>query len=312
MKTRLDVLLTEQKLADSREKAKAMIMAGVVYVNGQKEDKAGTGFDPKTAQIEVRGNVLPYVSRGGLKLEKALRVFPIDLQGRNCMDIGASTGGFTDCMLQNGAAKVWSIDVGYGQLDWKLRSDPRVVCMEKTNFRYLTPEDISADPAGRPTFASCDVSFISLSKILQPAFAILQPGALMVCLIKPQFEAGRDKVGKKGVVRDRKVHEEVIRGTVAFAAETGFLIRGLDYSPIRGPEGNIEYLLFLEKPTAAQAPGAEQSAEAEQNAGAEQSAGAEHGADAEKNADAEHIAAIVNAQPIAAIVSAAHGELDQA
>ena len=218
-KKRLDVLLVERGLASSREKAKALIMAGIVYVNQNKEDKAGASFDPEEAEIEVRGAALPYVSRGGLKLEKALKVFPIDLTDRVCMDIGASTGGFTDCMLQNGAARVYSIDVGYGQLDWKLRSDPRVVW-----------------------------SFIGLDKILPPALQILTPGAEMVCLIKPQFEAGRDKVGKKGVVRDRKVHEEVVRDVTAMAAGLGFEVLGLDYSPIRGPEGNIEYLMHLRKP----------------------------------------------------------------
>ena len=245
-KKRLDVLLVERGLASSREKAKALIMAGIVYVNDNKEDKAGASFDPEEARIEVRGATLPYVSRGGLKLEKALQVFPIRLDGRICMDIGASTGGFTDCMLQNGAAKVFAIDVGYGQLDWKLRSDPRVVCMEKTNFRYVKPEDLGDGPA--PSFASVDVSFIGLDKILPPALAILTPGGEMVCLIKPQFEAGRDKVGKKGVVRERKVHEDVIRDVTGMAAGLGFEILGLDYSPIRGPEGNIEYLMYIRKP----------------------------------------------------------------
>ena len=245
-KKRLDVLLVERGLASSREKAKALIMAGIVYVNDNKEDKAGASFDPEEARIEVRGATLPYVSRGGLKLEKALQVFPIRLDGRMCMDIGASTGGFTDCMLQNGAAKVFAIDVGYGQLDWKLRSDPRVVCMEKTNFRYVKPEDLGDGPV--PSFASVDVSFIGLDKILPPALAILTPGGEMVCLIKPQFEAGRDKVGKKGVVRERKVHEEVIRDVTGMAAGLGFEILGLDYSPIRGPEGNIEYLMYIRKP----------------------------------------------------------------
>ena len=240
------MLLVERGLASSREKAKALIMAGIVYVNQNKEDKAGASFDPEEAQIEVRGAALPYVSRGGLKLEKALKVFPIDLTDRVCMDIGASTGGFTDCMLQNGAARVYSIDVGYGQLDWKLRSDPRVVCMEKTNFRYVKPEDLGDGPA--PSFASVDVSFIGLDTILPAAMQILTPGAEMVCLIKPQFEAGRDKVGKKGVVRDRKVHEEVVRDVTAMAAGLGFEVLGLDYSPIRGPEGNIEYLMHLKKP----------------------------------------------------------------
>ncbi len=243
MKTRLDILLTEGGYAPSREKAKTMIMEGIVYVNGQKEDKAGTTFDPEKSTIEVRGATLPYVSRGGLKLEKALQVFPIDLQGEICMDIGASTGGFTDCMLQNGAAKVYSVDVGYGQLDWKLRQDSRVVCMEKTNFRYLKPEDLPE----APSFASVDVSFISLSKILPPAWDILTPKAQMACLIKPQFEAGKEKVGKKGVVREPAVHEEVIHNAVGYAREAGFQVAGLDFSPIRGPEGNIEYLMHLTK-----------------------------------------------------------------
>ena len=253
-KKRLDVLLVERGLASSREKAKALIMAGIVYVNQNKEDKAGASFDPEEAVIEVRGSTLPYVSRGGLKLEKALKVFPIDLTDRVCMDIGASTGGFTDCMLQNGAAKVYAIDVGYGQLDWKLRSDPRVVCMEKTNFRYVKPQDLGDGPA--PSFASVDVSFIGLDKILPAALDILTPGAEMVCLIKPQFEAGREKVGKKGVVRDRRVHEEVVRNVTNMASELGFEILGLDYSPIRGPEGNIEYLMHLRKPGAEEGAGA--------------------------------------------------------
>ncbi len=244
MKKRLDVLLTERGLAPSREKAKALIMAGIVYVNNQKEDKAGTSF-PEDAVVEVRGQGLRYVSRGGLKLEKAMQTFPIDLKGRYCMDIGASTGGFTDCMLQNGAAGVYAIDVGYGQLDWKLREDPRVVCMEKTNFRYVTPDDL--DPQRMPDFASVDVSFISLSKILPPAHAILPVGGEMVCLIKPQFEAGREKVGKKGVVRDPQVHVEVIEKVLKIAQDAGFEVLGLSWSPIRGPEGNIEYLMYIRK-----------------------------------------------------------------
>ena len=243
MKERLDVLLVKKGLAPSREKAKAVIMAGSVYVDGQKEDKAGSVFDEESAQIEVRGHALPYVSRGGLKLEKALKVFPITLTGKICMDIGASTGGFTDCMLQNGAAKVYSVDVGYGQLDWKLRQDDRVVCMEKTNFRYMTPEDIP----DVLDFASVDVSFISLDKILTPAYALLKDQGEMVALIKPQFEAGREKVGKKGVVRDPKVHEEVISRIVRHADEVSFEVLDLSYSPIRGPEGNIEYLIHLKK-----------------------------------------------------------------
>lgn len=243
MKERLDVLLVKKGLAPSREKAKAVIMAGSVYVDGQKEDKAGSVFDEESAQIEVRGHALPYVSRGGLKLEKALKIFPITLTGKICMDIGASTGGFTDCMLQNGAAKVYSVDVGYGQLDWKLRQDSRVVCMEKTNFRYMTPEDIP----DVLDFASVDVSFISLDKILTPAYALLKEQGEMVALIKPQFEAGREKVGKKGVVRDPKVHEEVISRIVRHADEVSFEVLDLSYSPIRGPEGNIEYLIHLKK-----------------------------------------------------------------
>ena len=245
-KKRLDIILTEGGYAPSREKAKIMLMSGIVYVNGEKEDKPGTTFDPEKVRIEVRGETLRYVSRGGLKLEKALAVFPIDLKGKICMDIGASTGGFTDCMLQNGAASVYSIDVGYGQLDWKLRRDPRVTCMEKTNFRYLKPEDLPETP----DFASCDVSFISLSRILPAASAILPQGAQMVCLIKPQFEAGREKVGKKGVVRDPSVHREVIETAVGYAKKNGFRLLGLDFSPIRGPEGNIEYLMYLEKKAA--------------------------------------------------------------
>lgn len=243
MKERLDVLLVKKGLAPSREKAKAVIMAGSVYVDGQKEDKAGSVFDEESAQIEVRGHALPYVSRGGLKLEKALKVFPITLTDKICMDIGASTGGFTDCMLQNGAAKVYSVDVGYGQLDWKLRQDDRVVCMEKTNFRYMTPEDIP----DVLDFASVDVSFISQDKILTPAYALLKEQGEMVALIKPQFEAGREKVGKKGVVRDPKVHEEVISRIVRHADEVSFEVLDLSYSPIRGPEGNIEYLIHLRK-----------------------------------------------------------------
>ena len=242
MKERLDVLLVQKGLAESREKAKTMIMEGNVFVDGQREDKAGTNFDTE-AEIEVRGNTLKYVSRGGLKLEKAMKEFDISLEGMVCMDIGASTGGFTDCMLQNGAVKVYSVDVGYGQFAWKLRNDPRVVCMEKTNIRYVTPEDI----ADVLDFASVDVSFISLTKVLVPARELLRDGGRMVCLIKPQFEAGREKVGKKGVVRDPKVHEEVISRIVRHADEVSFEVLDLSYSPIRGPEGNIEYLIHLRK-----------------------------------------------------------------
>ncbi len=241
MKERLDVLLVNRGLAQSREKAKAVIMAGIVYVDGQKEDKAGTSFED-TVSIEVRGAALKYVSRGGLKLEKAMTHFGISLEGRVCMDVGASTGGFTDCMLQNGASKVYAVDVGHGQLDWKLRNDPRVVCMEKTNIRYVTEADV-ADPIG---FSSVDVSFISLSKVLGPVKALLADDAQVVCLIKPQFEAGREKVGKKGVVREKSTHLEVIQAVMDYAASIGFGILHLEFSPIKGPEGNIEYLLHLQ------------------------------------------------------------------
>ena len=241
-KQRLDVLLVEKGLAPSREKAKAIIMAGIVYVDGNKEDKAGTTF-PENAVIEVKGKTLPYVSRGGLKLEKAMQKFPITLSGKVCMDVGSSTGGFTDCMLQNGATKVYAIDVGHGQLAWKLRNDERVVCMEKTNIRYVVPEDIDELAA----FSSIDVSFISLTKVLLPVKNLLTKDGQVVCLIKPQFEAGREKVGKKGVVRDRAVHEEVIRMVMDYAASIDFYPLALDFSPVKGPEGNIEYLLFLSK-----------------------------------------------------------------
>ena len=242
MKERLDVLLVKRNLAESREKAKALIMSGIVYVNGQKEDKAGTTFE-ETAPIEVRGSTLKYVSRGGMKLEKAMDRFGVRLDGKICMDVGASTGGFTDCMLQNGAVKVYSVDVGHGQLAWKLRNDERVVCMEKTNIRYVTPEDI-ADPIG---FASIDVSFISLTKVLGPVKALLEDNGQIVCLIKPQFEAGREKVGKKGVVREPAVHLEVIDMVIDYALSIGFEALNLEFSPIKGPEGNIEYLLYLQK-----------------------------------------------------------------
>ena len=240
MKDRLDVLLVKKNLAESREKAKAVIMAGIVYVDDQKEDKAGSMFE-ETAKIEVRGSTLKYVSRGGLKLEKAMTHFGVTLDQKICMDVGASTGGFTDCMLQNGAVKVYSVDVGHGQLAWKLRNDPRVVCMEKTNIRYVTPEEIP----DKIQFVSIDVSFISLTKVLGPVKALMEPDGQVVCLIKPQFEAGREKVGKKGVVRERSVHLEVIRMVAAFAGSIGFEALHLEFSPIKGPEGNIEYLLHL-------------------------------------------------------------------
>lgn len=246
MKERLDVILVNEGYAPSREKAKAIIMSGSVYVNGQREDKAGTSFDTaKIKQLEVRGSSLKYVSRGGLKLEKAMEKWEFKLDTKVCMDIGASTGGFTDCMLQNGAAKVYSVDVGHGQLAWKLRNDERVVCMEQTNFRYLTRADIQDDL----DFASVDVSFISLTKILIPARNLLKSGGEMVCLIKPQFEAGREKVGKNGVVRDSAVHKEVICKMIDYAASIGFEVLHLDHSPIKGPEGNIEYLLHIRKRT---------------------------------------------------------------
>lgn len=243
MKERLDVLLVKQGFAPSREKAKAVIMTGNVYVNGQREDKAGAAFEEEKVRIEVKGAAPRYVSRGGLKLEKAMEAFGIDLTDKVCMDIGASTGGFTDCMLQNGAVKVYAVDVGHGQLAWKLRQDGRVVCMEKTNFRYVRPEEI----ADRLDFASVDVSFISLTKILIPARNLLKEPGRMVCLIKPQFEAGREKVGKKGVVREPEIHEEVIRKIVVYTELVGFAVKGLTFSPVRGPEGNIEYLIYLEK-----------------------------------------------------------------
>lgn len=242
MKERLDVLLVQRGLAPSREKAKALIMEGNVFVAGQREDKAGTAFD-QAVEIEVRGNTLKYVSRGGLKLEKAMQNFAISLEDKICMDIGASTGGFTDCMLQNGARKVYAVDVGYGQFAWKLRQDARVVCMEKTNIRYVAPADI----ADVLDFASVDVSFISLTKVLPAAKELLSEQGEMVCLIKPQFEAGREKVGKKGVVREAKVHQEVVAKICAFAQEIGFGVMALDFSPIKGPEGNIEYLVYLKK-----------------------------------------------------------------
>lgn len=242
MKERLDVLLVKGGFAESREKAKAIIMSGNVFVNNNREDKAGQTFDEK-AIIEVRGNTLKYVSRGGLKLEKAMANFEVSIDGKICMDVGASTGGFTDCMLQNGAVKVYSIDVGHGQLAWKLRQDERVVCMEKTNIRYVTNEDIP----DLIDFSSIDVSFISLTKVLGPVRNLLADNGQVVCLIKPQFEAGREKVGKKGVVRDKKVHIEVIKMVVEFAKSIGFNVLNLDFSPIKGPEGNIEYLLHIEK-----------------------------------------------------------------
>lgn len=247
-KERLDVLLVKRGLAESREKAKAIIMTGNVFVEEQREDKAGSTF-AEDVQIRIKGTPMKYVSRGGYKLEKAMELWHVPLQDKLCMDVGSSTGGFTDCMLQNGAVKVYAIDVGTNQLAWKLRQDERVVSMEKTNIRYVTPEDIT-DPID---FSSIDVAFISLTKVLIPVWNLLKNGGRVVCLVKPQFEAGREKVGKKGVVRDKKVHEEVVCHIMTYALSMGFEILGLSYSPIKGPEGNIEYLLYIEKPQDAQA-----------------------------------------------------------
>jgi len=241
-KERLDVLLVNRGFFQSREKAKSSIMAGVVFVNDKKEDKPGVKVDVDSI-ITIKENVHPYVSRGGLKLEKAIRVFNIDLKDKTAIDVGASTGGFTDCMLKNGAKKVFAVDVGYGQLAWELRNDERVVCMERTNIRYVKPEDIGilAD------FSSIDVSFISLKKVIPVVINLLKDDGELLCLIKPQFEAGREKVGKHGVVRDKKVHEEVVKDIITFSLKEGLKIRGLDFSPIKGPEGNIEYLVYLSK-----------------------------------------------------------------
>lgn len=242
MKTRLDIKLVQLGLVSGRDKAKAVIMAGIVYVNGQKADKAGTEVLDED-KIELRGETLRYVSRGGLKLEKAFESFPIQVQNAICMDIGASTGGFTDCMLQNGAKKVYAIDVGYGQLAWKLRTDERVVNLERTNFRHVTKEQVT-DPVN---FASVDVSFISLTLILPAAYPLLSDDGEMICLIKPQFEAGKGFVGKKGVVKDSQIHQDTIVKVIDFAVETGFSVLGLTFSPVKGPEGNIEYLVYLKK-----------------------------------------------------------------
>ncbi len=241
-KIRLDQLLFDKGLTESRERARTSVMAGLVYVNGQKETKPGT-FVPEDAMVEIRGDALPYVSRGGLKLEKALRVFPIVPAGFTCLDCGASTGGFTDVLLQNGAEKVYSVDVGYGQLAWSLRQDPRVVCMERTNIRYVTREQIPDEI----DLAVADLSFISLRLVLSPVRELLKPRGQMICLVKPQFEAGREKVGKKGVVRDPDVHIQVLEDFIDYSRKAGFGLCGMDYSPIRGPEGNIEYLAWLEK-----------------------------------------------------------------
>lgn len=242
MKIRLDQYLVQHGLTQSRERAKALIMSGIVFVNEQKVDKAGEMIK-EDAKVEVRGHDIGYVSRGGLKLEKAMKCFPLTPNGKVCMDIGASTGGFTDCMLQNGAVKVYAVDVGYGQLAWSLRTDERVVNMERTNIRNVKPEDL----AEQIEFFSVDVSFISLRHIFPVAKAVTASGAQGVCLVKPQFEAGREKVGKKGVVREAATHREVLGAACGFARENGFACAGLDFSPIKGPEGNIEFLLYVEK-----------------------------------------------------------------
>ena len=241
-KVRLDQLVFDQGLSESRERAKAIIMSGVVYVNGQRADKPGAQVAPDV-NIEVRGNTLPYVSRGGFKLEKALKVFPVDPTGLTCIDCGASTGGFTDVLLKNGAAKVYAVDVGYGQLAWSLRNDARVISMERTNVRYITAEQIP-EPLD---LAVMDLSFISVKLILPAVCPLLKDDAEVVCLIKPQFEAGREKVGKNGVVRDPATHREVLHNAMGYAAANGFAVRGLDFSPVKGPEGNIEYLMFVQK-----------------------------------------------------------------
>lgn len=241
-KIRLDQLVFDLGLAESRERAKTSVMAGMVYVNGQKETKPGTQF-PQDAKVEVRGEVIPYVSRGGLKLEKALRVFPIPVEGAVCVDCGASTGGFTDVLLKNGAGRVYAVDVGYGQLAWSLRQDPRVVCLERTNIRYVDHQTIPEEM----DLAVADLSFISLRLVLGAIYGLLKDNGQAVCLVKPQFEAGKEKVGKKGVVRDPMVHQEVLEDFLRYSGEAGFGLRGLDFSPIRGPEGNIEYLAWLEK-----------------------------------------------------------------
>lgn len=242
IKERLDTLLVQRGLASGRDRAKAYIMAGVVYVDGVKEDKAGTKV-AVDAEIAVKEVGMKYVSRGGYKLKKAMEVFPITLENKICMDIGASTGGFTDCMLQNGASKVYSVDVGYGELAWKLRNDERVVCLEKTNARYLSTEQVPEPPA----FTSIDVAFISLTKILPAVTSVMAEDGQLVCLIKPQFEAGREKVGKNGVVRDIAVHKEVIDMITDYVTANGLGVLGLDFSPIKGPKGNIEYLIYLDK-----------------------------------------------------------------
>lgn len=284
-KERLDVLLVKRALAESREKAKAIIMTGNVFVNEQREDKAGSTF-PVDANIEIKGTPMKYVSRGGYKLEKAVDLWQVPLEGKICMDVGSSTGGFTDCMLQNGAVKVYAIDVGTNQLAWKLRQDERVISMEKTNIRYVTDEQVP----DAIDFTSIDVAFISLKKVLLPVWNLLAEGGRVVCLVKPQFEAGREKVGKKGVVRDRKVHLEVVQQIMTFALMMGFSILQLSFSPIKGPEGNIEYLLYLEKP---------------------EGAGKMESIPEEQQPQAEQIFAEQYEELAKAVVKDAHGQLDQ-
>lgn len=284
-KERLDVLLVKRALAESREKAKAIIMTGNVFVNEQREDKAGSTF-PVDANIEIKGTPMKYVSRGGYKLEKAVDLWQVPLEGKICMDVGSSTGGFTDCMLQNGAVKVYAIDVGTNQLAWKLRQDERVISMEKTNIRYVTDEQVP----DAIDFTSIDVAFISLKKVLLPVWNLLAEGGRVVCLVKPQFEAGREKVGKKGVVRDQKVHLEVVQQIMTFALMMGFSILQLSFSPIKGPEGNIEYLLYLEKP---------------------EGAGKMESIPEEKQPQAEQVFAEQYAELAKAVVKDAHGQLDQ-
>ena len=284
-KERLDVLLVKRALAESREKAKAIIMTGNVFVNEQREDKAGSTF-PVDANIEIKGTPMKYVSRGGYKLEKAVDLWQVPLEGKICMDVGSSTGGFTDCMLQNGAVKVYAIDVGTNQLAWKLRQDERVISMEKTNIRYVTDEQVP----DAIDFTSIDVAFISLKKVLLPVWNLLAEGGRAVCLVKPQFEAGREKVGKKGVVRDQKVHLEVVQQIMTFTLMMGFSILQLSFSPIKGPEGNIEYLLYLEKP---------------------EGAGKMESIPEEQQPQAEQVFAEQYEELAKAVVRDAHGQLDQ-
>ena len=315
MKERLDILVVRANLAPSREKAKALIMAGQVLVDGEREDKPGSTFEESCAiTLKKSANPFPFVSRGGAKLAKAVESFGLSLKGRTCMDVGASTGGFTDCMLQNGAKKVYAVDVGYGQLDWKLREDPRVVVMEKTNIRYLEPEGI--DEA--PSFASIDVSFISLAKVLPAVQALLRKDGRkdgeVAALIKPQFEAGKEKVGKKGVVRDAAVHREVIREVWSQARRLGFTVCGLDFSPIRGPEGNIEYLLHL-KDGAESADHLQSAAENGPAGGAEDEESVRpreaKGAESATSGETDNVLGEETEARIRDVVDRAHGELDK-